>query len=451
MFAQCIEPRKASDEENLLLAGNESVADAVNSQFYGHFPYPWRPVNFLYPANGNLASAMLSQNVGDWDHRILPSRPNIWIAGCGTNQAVLTALHFPFATITGSDLSAPSLELASQTLRSMGLKNVTLRQESINSCSYESQFDFIISTGVIHHNADPQATLAKLARALKPGGVMELMVYNRFHRLMNTSVQKAMRLLTGGDIGVAWERQMELLRQVIQYLPEECEAATHLKNFQGQPDARIADSLLQPVEHSYTVESLNELAHAGGLEIVTYRVSEWDKADERLFWNMKWGSPELQRHYDSLPDLARWQITNLLLFDKSPMLWFYLQRRDSGRPVKPEAQMAEEFLDRTFVPTRAMQRCYTQQDDGSYKLSSRLAPFLGAPAQGIHLRLLESCNPGGNLGGNPGMTMREAFAHQGVVPDFEAATRARIMLATSAFPFLTSVPRQPGSPAAIVT
>jgi SAM-dependent methyltransferase len=410
------------------------VADAINSQFYGHFPYPWRPINFQYPASGNLASAMLSQNVGDWDHQILPPRPNIWVAGCGTNQAVQTALHFPFAAITGSDLSETSLELCGETLRSMGLKNVALRQESINSCSYDSQFDFVICTGVIHHNADPQATLQKLARALKPGGVMELMVYNRFHRLMNTAVQKAMRLLTGGGIEVPWEKQMALLRQVIEWLPEECEASSHLKSFQGQPDARIADSLLQPVEHSYTVESLSELARSSGLELVTYRVSEWDKADERVFWNMQWGCSDLRRQYDSLPDLARWQITNLLMFEKSPMLWFYLQRRDSGRPVKSEQQMAEEFLERPFAPTRAMQRCYTLQDDGGYKLSSRLTPVLGAPAHGIHLRLLESCNRA--------ITMREAFERQGVTPSFEAATRARIMLTTSAFPFLTSLDRR---------
>jgi hypothetical protein len=36
---------------------------------------------------------------------------------------------------------------------------------------------------------------------------MELMVYNRFHRVMNASVQKAVRLLTGGSPPTAGTRR----------------------------------------------------------------------------------------------------------------------------------------------------------------------------------------------------------------------------------------------------
>lgn len=428
---EAIEQPKIGDEENLALVGSESAVDAVNARFYGRFPYPWRPTNFLYPADGGMASDMLGQSVGDWDHRLVPKRPRIWVAGCGTNQAVQLALHYPLATIVGSDLSTPSLDLCAATLRSMGLRNVELRNESLNAVPYEAEFDFIVCTGVIHHNSDPRATLHRLVRALKPSGVMELMVYNRFHRLMNTAVQKSVRLLTGGELADGWDAQVRILNQMMGSLPDDSEAAKHLAQFQGQPNARVADSLLQPVEHSYTVESLNDLASACGLEIMTYHVSEWDKADERIFWNMRWTDRELQARYDALTDLTRWQISNLLMADQSPMLWFYLQRADSGRPVKSERQIAEELLERRFRRTPSLLRNYILHEDGDYKLSARHVPYVGLPASGLYRQVLDACDGC--------QTLRQVFERCGAAPDVESVTRARISLTTSAFPFLTAV------------
>jgi SAM-dependent methyltransferase len=437
MFAETLERpviSPVSDDENLYLVGDASAVDAINAEFYGHFPYPWRPTNFLYPSHGAMASAMLGQSLGDWDGTLVPKRPKIWVAGCGTNQAVHTALHFPLATIVGSDLSKPSLDLCRSTLRSMGLRNVDLRNESLNTVPYDAEFDVIVCTGVIHHNSDPQATLQKLARALKPSGVMELMVYNRFHRVMNAAVQKAVRLLTGsrGNIAGGWAAQMRVLNQLIESLPTESDAAKHVAQFHGQPDARIADSLLQPVEHSYTVESLNELVRACGLEIVTYHVSEWDKADDRVFWNMPWADGDLQARYDALPDLTRWQISNLLMAEQSPMLWFYLQRADSGRAIKSEPQIVNQFLDRRFRRTESRQRCYILHENGDYRLSAKQVPYAGMPASGLYRQLLDLSD--GRL------TMREAFERCDATPDFGTAARARVFLTTSAFPFLTAVP-----------
>ena len=65
MFAECVQQAKTSDEENLYLVGQAADVDAINGRFYGNFPYPWRPLNFLYPASGTLAGAMLNQSAGE--------------------------------------------------------------------------------------------------------------------------------------------------------------------------------------------------------------------------------------------------------------------------------------------------------------------------------------------------------------------------------------------------
>src|SRR6185503_12679728 len=128
---------------------------------------------------------------------VVPRSPKIWIAGCGTNQAVITALRFPAATIVASDLSVTSLQTSAGTAKQLGIANVEFRNESINKASYREEFDYVICTGVIHHNAEPKTSLDRLVEALKPAGVLELMVYNRYHRITTTAFQKAIRILGG--------------------------------------------------------------------------------------------------------------------------------------------------------------------------------------------------------------------------------------------------------------
>jgi SAM-dependent methyltransferase len=423
---------ETGDEENLYLAGDTATVDRINGGFYGSFPYPWRPQNFLYPADSRLMTTALCQSIGDWEHRRLPARPSIWIAGCGTNQAAQIALQFPLARIVGSDLSAPSLELCAQTLRSMGLSNVELRHESLNNVGYDAEFDLVISTGVIHHNADPVEALRKLHRALKPGGLMELMVYNRFHRLMNTAVQKAIRLLSE-NVLTTWPEQMELLQQVIGALPPESRAAAHLKQLSGEPDARVADSLLQPVEHTYTVESLERITSACGLDLITPRISEWDKVDGHTRWNMSWSDASLQQRYNALPDRIRWQITNLLLAEESPMLWFYLQRKDAPYPVLGEAEMTQAFLDRHFILARNRQRCFLQAGD-YYKLSPAILAAVSVPYEGPWEALSKSIGLG--------LTPREAMGRMEYPTGFSTANLARLYLTTTSFFHLQSVAPQ---------
>src|SRR6185295_11390114 len=142
-------------------------------------------------------------------------------AGCGTNQAVLTALRFPKARVVGSDVSSKSLEICSETATQLGVKNLELKEESINQVPYREEFDYIISTGVIHHNASPQATLAKISAALKPDGVLELMVYNRFHWTVPAAFQKAIRLMGSNGSGVNFDSELVIAKAMIGELPQE--------------------------------------------------------------------------------------------------------------------------------------------------------------------------------------------------------------------------------------
>jgi SAM-dependent methyltransferase/alpha-ketoglutarate-dependent taurine dioxygenase len=427
-----------NDDENLVLVESIDGVDKLNADFYGRFPYPWRAVILEYFQDPQFETVMLNQNAGDWGHGLLPPNPKIWIAGCGTNQAVLTALRFPAASVVGSDVSDSSLRTCGAAARALGVKNLELRQESINQVTYREEFDLIMSTGVIHHNADPQATLGKISAALKPGGVLELMVYNRFHWTVPAAFQKAIRIL-GGDAardaaatGVDFDAELALAKSIIGELPQETMIGL-VAGYRENSDEMLADELLQPVLHSYTVETLAEMAAACGLEILLPCLNAFDKTEEKYTWNMRFTSPELRAAYDALPDLRRWQVTNLLLREKSPQLWFYLQRTDSGRRRKSEREVCEEFLDTRFVRNEIVQRAYVQSADSTFKLLPNPLRWPAAPPDPTCERIMREADGSA--------TMREIFRRLEIEPTFENVDRARVMLTTSAFPYLKAMPQ----------
>jgi SAM-dependent methyltransferase len=417
-----------SDEHNLAKATSAASVDALNGAFYGTYPYPWRPESFHFPADPGQTPRMIAQDLGDFVHdRAAPRR--VWVAGCGTNQAVFAALRLPDAEIVGSDLSVSSLELCRATAAAMGLSNLTLRRESLFEAGYRDEYDLVICTGVIHHTGDPPRALACLAQALRPDGVLELMVYNRFHRILTSAVQKAIQLLAGGAEQAELATEMRLADGLIRTFRPPALTTQFLSQMQGRPEAMVADVLVQPVEFSYTVESLADLAARCGLEIVAPCPNDHDKAAGRLSWNLSFAEPELARRYASLDDLARWQVTNLLLAEASPMLWFYLQPSASRFVRRTEREMTAAFLETVFQKTSAQQRFWMQQPDKSYALSPRLIPYPPGRREPAVARLFEQVDGE--------RTMRQLLGPRAEDHDF--CNQARLALTTSAFPFLEAM------------
>jgi len=92
---------------------------------------------------------MLGQDIGNWDRPVVPKNGAVWVAGCGTNQALITALKFPEANVLGSDLSEESLAVCRKNADSLGVGNLELRRESISDVKYVGEFDYVLCTGVM--------------------------------------------------------------------------------------------------------------------------------------------------------------------------------------------------------------------------------------------------------------------------------------------------------------
>jgi cephalosporin hydroxylase/SAM-dependent methyltransferase len=438
-------PELETDEQNLelvapALIGDEtdsaapvSEVDKTNAAFYKKFPYPWPPMKFEFLLDPHFETTMLNQAIGDWGDSVVPKRPRVWVAGCGTNLAVYTCLKFPEAAVLGSDLSTTSLSMCADTARQLGVSNLELREETINEVAYREQFDLIVCTGVIHHNARPEVTLGRLSAALKPEGVLEVMVYNRYHFIVPAALQKAIRMLAGGPSPQPdMELELAIAKALCRRFPLDNAVSNYLARVRNSPDSMLADLITQPVLYSYTVESLAALADSCGLELAAPYLDAMDKAQGRISWDMEFDDPDLRARYDALPDERRWHISNLLMHEKSPMLWFYLRRKDRAGRRKSEREVCEEFLDTRFVRTGTTQRFYLRDGEGKYRLSPDSVPYpVAAPPPAVR-ELVNSIDPA--------VPVRETFKRLGLETSFHVVNRARLMTTTSAFPYLRAVP-----------
>jgi hypothetical protein len=303
----------------------------------------------------------------------------------------------------------------------------TLKQESLNHVSYADRFDYLICTGVIHHNAEPRTTLERLACALKPTGVMELMVYNRFHWIIPVAFQQAIRTLCQGQ---DFETELSMAQRIIGDIPTGLLLSSYLGRYESDgPDSMIADELLQPVLYSYTVESLADMAESCGLELMLPCLNQFDKSTGNFSWNMNFQDPVLKEMYDALPDRRRWQIANLLLLESSPMLWFYVRR--AGTERKTEPQVCEDFLDTVFTRAATTQSNFLRDAEGKYFLSPNAVPYPIAPPDPAVRKIADAADGKS--------TMREIFARLGLEPNFHNANGARMRLTTPEYPYLKAV------------
>lgn len=415
------------DRGKITFHDDRGVVDAANKEFYERFPYPWPPMTFPCLEDPDFETVMLNQSIGDFTHRTIPATGRIWVAGCGTNQAIYTALRFPRAEVVGSDLSEVSLSVAETNAKTLGLSNLKLRQESLNAVEYSREFDYIICTGVIHHNAVPSTPLRNLARALHPNGVLELMVYNRFHRTFTTAFQEAVRVITG-HTGNKFNHEEELAVAMAIAKSRAMSSNSRMTAYRDFPEARFADTLIQPVEHSYTVDSLSSLVAECGLEFILPCYDQFSMA-KKAFWSLDFGEDELQRKLDRLPDSSRWQVVNLLLLDKSPMLWFYIGHSGRLSPGSYEDSTNRTFLNGIFFPSKTVLRNYVRDSNASYRRAGVGVPYPQKSPDELICRIVERAD--GRT------TMREILGKLQIGPlTRKVVSDLRVQTTTSLCPYL---------------
>jgi SAM-dependent methyltransferase len=321
-------------------------SDIVNQQYEKWtYPFPvedleaWRVDNWdrMDPSH---AQPML------WPDREYRPDMDILIAGCGTNQAAELAFMNRGAKVLGIDISQSSLRHQEYLKDKHGLDNLELQLLPIEELpTLAREFDLIISTGVLHHMADPLAGLRSLAACIRPDGVIGLMLYAKHGRIGVNLLQSAFQ-----DLGLQQdEESVRLVRGILKWLPAEHYVRSYLAVANDVSyDAGLVDTFLHGREHTYTVEDCFEFVEAAGLvfqdwvDMASYYIHDLAVPDDKITADL------LSR---GLPDRMMWSLMDRLRTQNG--CHYFL----ACRPDRPKSSYTLDFtslesLD--YVPSMRM-------------------------------------------------------------------------------------------------
>lgn len=172
LVAQVAEPareHKIAAQIPRLTVIDDEISRAVRQQ-YEESPYPrWTG------ADRPVQGAIFGES---------SEKADVLIAGCGTGLSTIElARQKPNARILAIDLSLSSLSYAQRMAERFGLTNIEFAQADIKkAASIDRQFDFIDSSGVLHHMGDPWAGWKALLTRLRLGGTMQIGLYSELAR-----------------------------------------------------------------------------------------------------------------------------------------------------------------------------------------------------------------------------------------------------------------------------
>jgi SAM-dependent methyltransferase len=199
-----------------------------------------------------------------WPDREYKPDLDILIAGCGTNQAAVFAYRNPGAKVVGVDISQPSLDHQRYLKDKHGLFNLEVHLLPIEELpTLGLDFDLIVSTGVLHHMADPQAGMNALAHCLRKDGAIGLTLYAKYGRIGVEMLQSVFR-----DMGLRQDQaSVEIVKKTISLLPpgHPLQSYLEIEGAELKYDGAVVDTFLHGRDRSYTVDDCIDLVTSAGL------------------------------------------------------------------------------------------------------------------------------------------------------------------------------------------
>ncbi|MFM9135766.1 MAG: class I SAM-dependent methyltransferase [bacterium] len=198
-----------------------------------------------------------------WPDRGYRPGLDILVAGCGTNQAAVIAYTNPTARVVALDVSEASLAHHRYLAEKYELVNLELHRLPIEECaSLGADFDLVITTGVLHHLADPAVGMRALGQCLRVDGVLAVMLYATCGRIGVQLLQSAFRDLELGQD----EESLLVVRDALAQLGPDHPVAGYLGIAPDlEDDAGLVDTFLHGRERDYTIGECRALVASAGL------------------------------------------------------------------------------------------------------------------------------------------------------------------------------------------
>lgn len=214
------------------------------------------------------------------DVKALSKGMGILVAGCGTGQeTAYYANIMPYARITAIDLSRTSLAYAKRQAEDLGFADriTFLHGDLMEAAKLGASFDYITSSGVLHHLKDPEKGLAAIRPLLKPHGRMSLSLYSRAARAYTLGPAEQFIKDKGYDRTASSIRQF---RRDLFFLQANdpilrCSTTSDFFNL-----SECTDLLFHVQEHRFSLTEFRDLASRHGLSPV--RISMTPEASRQF-------------------------------------------------------------------------------------------------------------------------------------------------------------------------
>lgn len=243
----------------------------------------------------------------------------ILIAGCGANQAARFAYHYPQHQFIGVDLSANSLKNSENLKKKHKLENLEHIQASLLELDYEKEFDLIISTGVVHHLANPKSAVRKFTQYLKDNGACYIMVYGYFMHQPLATYKRATQFLDLKQNAEGVDATRTIFSKMSSVHPcKQLYESSNDKNY----DAGIVDMWLHSMQHHYSAKEVLNLINDTGLYLQNWYFPEI------FFPNVFTYVPGAIEKYYKLDLVSQWEIGEFIQhWDRKV---FFILRKDKS-------------------------------------------------------------------------------------------------------------------------
>jgi len=271
-----------------------------------------------------------------WAHRVFwPNRAyqpdlDILIAGCGTFQAAVFAFMNRAANVVAIDVSRSALKHHQYLKDKHGLDNLELHLLPIEDVSaLRSDFDLIVSSGVLHHMADPLSGLEALGACLRTDGALGVMLYAKYGRIGVEMLESVFR-----DLGLSQdEASVQLVKDAIAVLPADHPVRSYLTRAQDLlSDGALVDTFLHSRQRSYTVAECLDLVSSAGLAF-----QGWFLKTPYYPHDLLAPRSSFQSALNRLPDINLWSVMERL--QPANATHFFI----ACRPERPKEHYSIDF------------------------------------------------------------------------------------------------------------
>ncbi|NQZ09193.1 MAG: methyltransferase domain-containing protein [Algicola sp.] len=289
--------------------------------FYTQNPYPkWKslvftpvPLERFFEMNGLKANAKIK----------------VLIAGCGTGkQAVEMALANQLAQITAIDLSPTSLAYARLMAKHYEVSNIDFQLlDILDVATLNHQFDYIMSTGVIHHMNSPQDGLNALSGVLNPNGLMLLGFYSAAARVDLPTYQQEVKATLLADETLT----PKTLSRWRSQLNDDDFKRKWFNSHDFFSLNGMMDALFHPQQSEYTLMEIQELLDNTGLQFGQMAVSNQCKA---IYKQALEDFPVMGNH----EELSKWHIFELSNPHFFDAMYNFFVTSGTGKPKQAAPQ-----------------------------------------------------------------------------------------------------------------